>query len=88
MVVFPSIMWRLLTVYLRGNYICNELKNELKKSLRRIKCLEMLRAMSVTKSYKIDVSCGKLWKSLMGIPWHNFILKITIAKFQKILMFS
>ena len=88
MVVSPLIMWHLLTVYLTDNYLCtfSITPNELTKTLRRIICLEMLRAVSVTKSSQLKityVSCGKLWKPLIDIPWHNFTLEKTVTKFQK-----
>ena len=44
----------------------------------------MFRALSITKSSQLkllDLSCGKLGKSLMNILWHRLTIEKTITKF-------
>ena len=58
MVVSPLIMWRLQMFYPTHNYLCafSITPNELTKTSRSIRCLEMLHAMSVTKRSHLRVT--------------------------------
>ena len=41
----------------------------------------MFRGMSVTKNSQLKITCSKLPKPLIDIPWHNLALEITVTKF-------
>ena len=64
---FSAYHVKLAMVYPTDNYSCilNVTPNEQRKPLRRTICLEILRALSVTKKFSVK---NKLRKPLMEIP--------------------
>ena len=70
---FSAYHVALATVYPTDNYSCtfNVIPNEQRKTLRSNICLEMIRALSVTKSSQLKVTWSILWQTSKAIDGNS-----------------